>query len=75
MTYSKLMAWPGILCSTGCIFYVMVHLSAGLGLLALLCNCASWVYVGANADYWEGRYRSRNWGQGDSRFKQGHGNG
>jgi hypothetical protein len=35
----------------------------------------SWVLVGANADYWEARYRSRNWGQGDSRFKQGHGNG
>lgn len=75
MRHNKCKALPGIVAGIWCSLYVLQHHSAFWGLLALLSTCVSWALVGANADYWEARYRSRNWGQGDSRFKQGHGNG
>jgi hypothetical protein len=49
----------------------MTEINLFWGLLAFAATVYSWLSVGPNADYWELRYRTRNWGQGDKRFTPG----
>lgn len=66
-----LKALPGTL-AVGCMAsWLITQGHAVWGLLAVLCHSYSVIEVGTNADYWEKRYRTRNWGRGDRRFTPG----
>ena len=71
MSHNMLKALPGVLTFGGMTVWFVVQGHAIWGIMATLCYFYSTIEVGANADYWEKRYRTRNWGKGDHRFTPG----
>jgi hypothetical protein len=71
MTHNMLKALPGVAANAYLVTFFVLPKHPFWALILLLVHSYGIISIGANADYWEKRYRTRNWGQGDRRFTPG----